>query len=312
MTEPKSPDRFDWLDAIHSEWGPKTHSARCVLSIIANHMSGKQQSAWPSQQTITERSGASKRQVMRLLKELERDGWIRRGWKGRHRVYWPLMPKAIPNRKARDAARKQARQQVTPVAPIRVTPMSPIAVTPTSPIRASIGDTARHTTGDISRPIGDIQRTGQVTGACHPNTPMKPPVEATSEYTHSVGSRQTNGHTHTHANAGSAEMREGIILSAIRARPGWKLANIAYDLTREANLTPQVTAAEVRAVRDLHDERLQASLAWQDAFQKHAREKFARFPRTSNSEIARMIALDPMPKPQQVAYLRKKWGIAPP
>jgi hypothetical protein len=95
---PLEVDRWVWFQAIFSERGPVSATARNVLGVVFAYTNAKRHSAWPSQTTIALRARLSSRQVKRVLSALEADGWIRRelggcsgkGW--RTTKYFPRLP----------------------------------------------------------------------------------------------------------------------------------------------------------------------------------------------------------------------------
>lgn len=71
-------DTYRWRDAILSERGPRSGTARLVLLVIAQHMHADGTGAWPSQELIAKRTGLSDRVVRKHVEVAMQSGWLER------------------------------------------------------------------------------------------------------------------------------------------------------------------------------------------------------------------------------------------
>lgn len=82
-------DLHNWRNAVASPQGPVNDTTRLVLLALSLHMN-PQGVAWPSQETLVERTALSRRTVQTALRRAERDGWIVRSLQDQPGQRWRL------------------------------------------------------------------------------------------------------------------------------------------------------------------------------------------------------------------------------
>ena len=75
---PQPVDRYRWQQAICSEQGPQSATARLILLAVSLHMDSDGMNAWPAQRTLAKRALVSRRSIVTHLELAERDGWVKR------------------------------------------------------------------------------------------------------------------------------------------------------------------------------------------------------------------------------------------
>lgn len=73
---------FDWRSAIASKYGPSKPSTRHVLLTLSLWMSAKGDSCFPSQETLAEATGMTRKSVRTHIQVAEEEGWLERNAHG--------------------------------------------------------------------------------------------------------------------------------------------------------------------------------------------------------------------------------------
>lgn len=83
-------DKYKWMNAIASKYGPRNPTTRHVLLTLSLHMNQRGDNAWPSQSLLAERTELSERSVQKHLKLAEKLGWLKVYDKGTTGQGWRL------------------------------------------------------------------------------------------------------------------------------------------------------------------------------------------------------------------------------